>query len=97
MPYSLGLYEVEYKDEVVGSIDLEDMEVDNADGGNSTLQTRIVMKVKSELKITAWIEYADIKLKRLRNSDIPSGCGCECYACDQMSRHCRNRSKECYI
>lgn len=97
MPYSLGLYRVEYAGQVHGNVDIEDMEVESANGGNASLQTRIIMKVKSELGIKAWIDYPDLTLTRLRNSDIPSGCGCECYACDQMSRHCRNRLKGCYI
>lgn len=97
MPYSLGLYRVEYKQEVRGNVELEDMEYDNAMGGNTALQNRIAMKIKSELHLSGWINFTDLTLDRLRNADTPSGCACECYACDQMSLHCRNRRKECYI
>ena len=57
LPYSLGLYQVEHSGTVRGSVDLEDMEVHNAEAGNASLQTRIVMKVKSELSIKTWINF----------------------------------------
>lgn len=97
VPYSLGLYRIEYHGEIHGNVDLEDMEVINANDGNTAIQTRIVMRVKEVLGIKRWVEFSELTLERLGESSTPSGCDCECYACDEMGRHCSRRGKGCYI
>lgn len=95
MPYDLGIYSVTHKGKTV-TVELEKMHVHHAANGDKQLQQRIAMTAKAKLKI-GWVEYSDIVITLLKDSDTPSGCQCNCYYCDEMTSHCRNRRNNCHI
>lgn len=96
LPYGpIGVYEVRYKDRRA-EIEVDDNRYMTAIHGNNRNQSSLVMEAKDALKVTQWVEFQELTIKRLRDADMMWGCGCECAGCDQ-GHHCRKHSTECYI
>jgi len=95
MPYGLGRYKITCNGKSV-ILELEDMEVQNARAGDARLQRSIAVSAKGHLN-AGWVTFSDLEIQRIDDAETKSGCGCDCYRCDQLSAHCRNHSSSCYI
>ncbi|RYF29031.1 MAG: hypothetical protein EOO17_03055 [Chloroflexi bacterium] len=97
MPYNLGIFAVTHKGRTV-EVELEQMHVHNATlgSGSKPLQNGIAAKVRDALGVR-WVEYDNLDIQFLRDSETKSGCSCNCYYCVEMTQHCRKRSKDCYL
>lgn len=95
MPYRLCIYNVTHRGKTV-EVEMEQAVVYHAEQGIAQSQTKVAMAARAALK-SGWIDYGALEIEYLRESPTPSGCGCDCYACNEMTTHCRRRSNECYI
>lgn len=94
MPYNLRRYEVTHGDQKV-ELDLEAMQVRNAPKVDH-VANRIAAQVAEVMKIR-FVRYKDLTIKEVGEAQRPSGCGCECTACDLNDHHCGAHPRGCYI
>lgn len=94
MPYNLRRYEVTHGDQKV-ELDLEAMQVRNAPTVDHVANS-IAAQVAGAMK-KRFVRYQDLTIEEIGEAQRPSGCGCECTACDLNDHHCRSHSRGCYI